>query len=383
MAERLSEKFEIRPWQEGDDLALLEIWNSARNEVEERQRGLFGPDTDGPFSRTLVVTASGVPIAAGSVVASTLHPTRLWSYIEVAADHHRQGIGTALMDALREVAAANGQTTALRVKLAPFSDGEEFAQATGMKLIQRSRMVRVEPGAIPPVSLREDADGNETQAIEDLATGSVELTAALWEFYRRSHQWDVPAEVGMGTVNRYFLSDEVRAFGAVVLRDHIREAAAEGKKGPIVAFAVSYHPFETDPEAALVNENTATELLLGYDFENEGAVEAIMQVLSLLSGGRRLHGCAGSGDRRAAARRYRLGGGRPDLYLRDRVGSRVGSRVYSRVYSRHRACRLVLAERGGGVEYSPAPFACLRLTTIVKSVPCRRTVLLYSAAVPR
>ena len=97
MAERLSEKFEIRPWQEGDDLALLEIWNSARNEVEERQRGLFGPDTDGPFSRTLVVTASGVPIAAGSVVASTLHPTRLWSYIEVAADHRRQGIGTALM----------------------------------------------------------------------------------------------------------------------------------------------------------------------------------------------------------------------------------------------------------------------------------------------
>ena len=50
MAERLSEKFEIRPWQEGDDLALLEIWNSARNEVEERQRGLFGPDSDAPFA---------------------------------------------------------------------------------------------------------------------------------------------------------------------------------------------------------------------------------------------------------------------------------------------------------------------------------------------
>ena len=111
----------------------------------------------------------------------------------------------------------------------------------------------------------------------------MELTSALWNFYRRAHEWDVPAEVGLGTVNRYFLSDEVRAFGAVVLRDHIREAAAEGKKGQIVAFAVSYHPFETDPESALVNENTATELLLGYDFDNEGAVEAIMQVLSLLS----------------------------------------------------------------------------------------------------
>lgn len=29
-----------------------------------------------------------------------------------------------------------------------------------------------------------------------------------------------------------------------------------------------------------MDENTATELLLGYDFDNEGAVEAIMQVLS-------------------------------------------------------------------------------------------------------
>ena len=53
-----------------------------------------------------------------------MHPTRLWSYVEVATDHRRQGIGSALLDALREVAAEHGQTTTLRVKLAPFSDGE-------------------------------------------------------------------------------------------------------------------------------------------------------------------------------------------------------------------------------------------------------------------
>lgn len=34
------------------------------------------------------------------------------------------------------------------------------------------------------------------------------------------------------------------------------------------------------------------------------------------------------------------------------------------------------------MEYSPAPLACLRLTTIIKSVLRRRTVLLYCAAVP-
>ena len=51
--------------------------------------------------------------------------------IEVAADHRRQGIGTALMNASREVAAANGQTTALRVKLSPLATVREFTAATG------------------------------------------------------------------------------------------------------------------------------------------------------------------------------------------------------------------------------------------------------------
>ena len=69
----------------------------------------------------------------------------------------------------------------------------------------------------------------------------------------------------------------------MVLRDNIQQAEKEGKKGEIIAFAVSYHPFETDPAAALVDENTATEVLLGYDMQNEGSVEAIMQLLSLLT----------------------------------------------------------------------------------------------------
>ena len=59
-------------------------------------------------------------------------------------------------------------------------------------MIQRSRLVHIDAGAIPPVSLREDENGKPTQAIEDLATGSVELTSKLWEFYRDSHDWDVP-----------------------------------------------------------------------------------------------------------------------------------------------------------------------------------------------
>ena len=275
--------YEFRPWREGDDLELLQVWGDPRSEQEAQQRASFGDASDAPFSRTLVVTDSGVPIAAGVVTASLLHPQRLWTYLEVAEGHRRAGLGTELLDRLREIAAENGQVPNVRVKLAPFSTGEEFAQAKGMKMIQRSRLIHIDAGAIPPVSLREDENGKPTQAIEDLATGSVELTSKLWEFYRDSHDWDVPAEVGLGTVNRYFLSDEARAFGALVLRDNIQQAEKEGKKGEIIAFAVSYHPFETDPAAALVDENTATEILLGYDMQNEGAVEAIMQLLSLLT----------------------------------------------------------------------------------------------------
>lgn len=273
--------YEFRPWREGDDLQFLQVWGDARNAAEQTQRVLFGTASDAPFSRTLVVTDSGIPIAAGVMSASTLHPARLWAYIEVAEQHRRTGLGTELLDRLRELAVECGHTPQVRVKLAPFSTGQEFAQARGMKLIQRTRMVRVEAGALPPVPLREDNNGQPTQAIEEMATGSVELTAALWDFYRASHRWDVPAEVGLGTVNRYFLSDEARAFGAVVLRDHIQQAQVRGEKGKIIAFIISYHPFETDPEAAVVGEDTPTQVLLGYDFENDGAREAIMQLLSL------------------------------------------------------------------------------------------------------
>ena len=58
------------------------------------------------------MTVSGVPVAAGTVVASMLHPTRLWSYVEVAADHRRQVL--VLPCWMRcVIAAAHGQTTAL------------------------------------------------------------------------------------------------------------------------------------------------------------------------------------------------------------------------------------------------------------------------------
>ena len=62
--------YEFRPWREGDDLELLQVWGDPRSEQEAQQRASFGEASDAPFSRTLVVTDSGVPIAAGVVTAA-------------------------------------------------------------------------------------------------------------------------------------------------------------------------------------------------------------------------------------------------------------------------------------------------------------------------
>ncbi|MBM7051347.1 GNAT family N-acetyltransferase [Rothia sp. ZJ1223] len=277
--------FTVRPWQDGDDLALLEIWHDADNSTNEAFRASITADSDAqPWSRTLVVEHLGIPVAAGTIYETSLHHRHLWSYLEVAAEHRRQGVGTLLLNKLRELAKSSPSGVhTLRTKVEPGSAGEAFAQVHGLENLQRSRLVRIEAGAIPLVPLHEDEDGRAHQAIEDLATGSIELTQKLWDFYVRSHAWDPPAETPLPRVNRLFLSDEAEAFGAIVLRDDIIAAKKQGKKGDIKAFAVSYRPLQADVPGAEIAEGSATEILLGYDYDFVGVREAIVQVLSLLA----------------------------------------------------------------------------------------------------
>lgn len=276
--------YTFRPWQDGDDLTLLEIWHDAENPQAEAFRGALRPDGDEPWSRTLVVEEQGIPVAAGTVYETSLHNQRLWAYVEVAKEHRGRGLGTELIRQLRELATdAPSGVTKLRAKVVPGSSGASFAQKMGLETIQRSRMVRVHPGSFPPVPLQQDEAEREIQAIEDIATGSVELTKKLWEFYQRSHQWDPPAEVSLGYVNRVFLSDEAEAFGALVLRDDVIKAKRAGKKGEIIAFAVSYKTLTEEMAGKEQADDHATELFFGYDFDYPGAREAIMQLLSVLA----------------------------------------------------------------------------------------------------
>lgn len=224
-----------RLWREGDDLELLQLWGDPERSAEDR--ALLRESSDEPFVRTIVAEDAGIPVAAGVISEASVHPERIWAYVEVARDHRRNGVGTALLERLR----AESRGAKLRAKVTPGSPGAAFAGKAGLRPLQRSRIVRVDAGALVPVGLGEDSGDK----IEDLATGSVELTGALRDFYRAVHHWDPPADLGLGRVNQLFLSEAAGARGAVVLRIG----------GKIRAFAISYE--RADPEAA-------ADVLLGY-----------------------------------------------------------------------------------------------------------------------
>jgi GNAT superfamily N-acetyltransferase len=100
---------EYREWREGDDLALLEIWGGPETAQARQFRGALAVSSNGgagtPWRRCIVaedvLDGVGIPVAAGVVYEASLHPERLWTYIEVARDHRRAGIGASLLAMLR------------------------------------------------------------------------------------------------------------------------------------------------------------------------------------------------------------------------------------------------------------------------------------------
>ncbi|WP_320537891.1 GNAT family N-acetyltransferase [Pseudarthrobacter sp. IC2-21] len=296
---------EYREWREGDDLALLEIWGGPETEQARQFRGsltVSSTGTDGtPWRRCIVaedvIDGVGIPVGAGVVYEASLHPERLWAYIEVARDHRRTGIGATLLTMLRrEVEQAPSGVFKLRGKVQPGSPGAAFAEEFGLRPIQRSRLVVVEPGALKlPVFPAKNGGGslaNDENAgsdvVMDLATGSVELTDVVGRYYTSIHGWDSPGTLSVGQVQKLFLDDLTGAHGAIVLRAEPESAfgagVAPGKKGRIRAFAVSYAEPVRDP-AAPAGETQPTDVFVGHDprLDADDAAAAVRDLLALLA----------------------------------------------------------------------------------------------------
>lgn len=295
---------EYRPWRDGDDLALLEIWGGPETDQARQFRAALAPSSNTPWRRCIVaedvVDGVAIPVAAGVVHEATLHPERLWVYVEVARDHRRAGIGSTLLAMLRhEAQQSPSGVTRLRTKVEPGTPGAGFAEAAGLTPIQRSRLVVVEPGSLKLPVFGDGSEAAASEQVEDLATGSVELSDVVGRYYTAVHHWDTPGELSIATVQRLFLDDLTGARGAIVLRAPKASAFGAGvpasKKGKLQAFAVSYAQgaletgaLETgtpDAGAAAAGGAEPSDVFLGHDPElsAEDARAAVRDLLALIA----------------------------------------------------------------------------------------------------
>lgn len=285
-----------RPWRGGDDQALLQVWGDAEGPAAEQFRGELSPDADRDpatgivWRRCVVAEDNGIPVAAGVVYESSLHPARLWAYVEVSRDHRRHGVGTELLRRLREAALlAPGGAKPLRTKTAADGAGTAFAAARGFAPLQRSRHVVVRPGVLKLPVFGDGSEEQSSQLVQDLATGSVELSDAVARYYTAVHGWDPPTPLSIGKAQQLFLSDASGAHGAVVLRAPAQSAFGAGvsptKKGRLRAFAVSYASPVPAAAPAEHDGEEPTEVLLGHNTELDSADarDAVRGLLALIA----------------------------------------------------------------------------------------------------
>jgi len=284
----------FRPWQEGDDLTLRQIWGDAESAAAGAFRAALAPESEAsPWRRTIVAQDQGIPVAAGVVYSTALHPQRLWVFVEVAKDHRRAGVGATLVTMLRReaegaLAAGLVSTTALRTKVAPDTSGAAFAAAMGLGVLQRNRVVEVAPGALKLPAFGEGTEAEATARVQDLATGSVELTDVVGRYYESVNTWDPTGPLSPGAVQRMFLDDLTGAHGALVLRAEPSSAfgatVQPSKKGRIEAFAISYSQGHLPSEDG-APASTASEVFLGVEpkLSHEDAIRAVYDLLALIT----------------------------------------------------------------------------------------------------
>ncbi len=285
-----------RQWRDGDDLALLEIWGGPETEQARQFRGTLAPSGNKPWRRCIVaedvVDGVAIPVAAGVVHEASLHPERLWAYIEVDRQHRRAGVGSTLLTMLRhEAEQSPSGVSRLRTKVEPGTPGAAFAEAAGLAPIQRSRLVVVDPGALRLPVFGDGSEAAASEQVEDLATGSVELSDVVGRYYTSVHGWDSPGDLSIATVQRLFLDELSGAHGAIVLRAPKASAFGQGvaasRKGRLQAFAISYAelaPAGDNTEAA-APAGQPTDVFLGHEpkLSAEEAQAAVRDLLALIA----------------------------------------------------------------------------------------------------
>lgn len=239
---------QFREWQDGDDLRLLEIFGDPASAQHHYDRTMLGPSTDDPFGACLVAEDDGVPVAAGAIREQAIHPQRMWCFIETAPLQRRRGIATELYQRLVAQAPAG---TALKARSVA---GDEATAAWLQKQcfgpIQHAQRVIVAAGSFASRDI----------AVEQLATGSVELSKVVADYYNATHAWD-PSDLSITQAQQLLLAPNTGAQQAFVTRQGVR----------IVAFAIAY-PGPVD---------NVVDLFVGYDPQHADPTDHVQTLLAV------------------------------------------------------------------------------------------------------
>lgn len=113
--------------------------------AQDQGRTQWRPSTNGDhWSRCLVLSLDGAPIAVASAFMPRLHRSRAWCYVEVVPSARRAGIGTTELAALR--AALPPASPPLRAKVPgqAHRGPAQFAALHGFVTIQRNRTIELD-----------------------------------------------------------------------------------------------------------------------------------------------------------------------------------------------------------------------------------------------
>lgn len=190
----------IGPWSEDDNVALDKALDET-DALTSQFRPQQGPPTADPFRISIVARGDSGPIGIATAYESRWHPRRLWVSVEVASPYRRQGVGSALLDAVRT--ASDGRP--LRGKIVAGGAAAGFGAAHSFRVIQRSRTVRLERPLSPTPQMPV-----ECNAAPDL------VAAAMFDFYLRTHAWDPPGNISVDDVLTVHVAD---AASALMVRD--------------------------------------------------------------------------------------------------------------------------------------------------------------------
>jgi GNAT superfamily N-acetyltransferase len=233
----------VTAWSEALRTRVVDAFGSPTHWTMQQGRSGWREPADGEgWSRAIVAfDDDGQPVAVASAFHPALHPSREWSYVEVAPAHRGRGHGARALDELLRVLPS--RTGPLRAKVWAGSPGDRFARAHGFEPVQRTRLVRISVAgrAQPHPHLRGGI----------VALGALmddEIVQAWSDFYTAGHDWDPPCPLSLSLCRELFFTGDQCV---VVAMDHRRVAgiallnAAAGGITTFTGGAVS----RVDPDA--------------------------------------------------------------------------------------------------------------------------------------